>query len=384
MGLGLPFFLVGLAALAVPVVIHLWSKNAQKSIDFGSIRFLRETETKTMRSLLPRQWLLLLLRIVLLVLIVLLLAEPFLDRKPVKYTTIFLVDTDYADLPWFQQWRDTLTESSKAFWLTDDFPSIDKQAVKATSNYWELLSTPPKLEAGKVVVISPLLQRNFQAKRKRLPIDYQWIRLPSDPVETIQLSYQKNDQAFSVMASYDEWSTSYQLQSATAAEPIVITYVIEASADFQEQKNIFEAAFETLNALSLLTIESTAEKENADWVIWLSLEERFPSSNVISVNPQLIQKWKKISNSNVEIASDLSWEDAVNLHLPEKILSLIAPEIDSDQSSDMRSMDENLFVYEVSDWQGEKVEGDASQLIWILLLMVFVVERWWSFKSERR
>jgi hypothetical protein len=384
MGLGLPFFLVGLAALAVPVVIHLWSKNAQKSIDFGSIRFLRETETKTMRSLLPSQWLLLLLRLLLLVLIVIILAEPFTEKKPVKYDTIFLVDTDYADLPWFQQWKDTLSESSKAFWLTDDFPSIDKEAVKATSNYWELLSSPPRLDAEKVIVISPLSQRNFQAKRKRWPMDYQWIRLPSDPVKTIQLSYQKNDQAFSVMASYDEWSTSYQLQPATVAEPIVITYAIEASAEFQDQKNIFKAAFETLKALSPLTIESTIEQENADWVIWLSLEERSPSSNVISINPQLIQKWKKISNSNVEIASDLSWEDAVDIHLPEKILSLMAPEIHLAQAADMRSIDENSFVYEASEWDGEKVKSDASQLVWIILLMVLISERWWSYKSERK
>lgn len=70
-----PIALWGLMALAVPILIHLWSKNKTKEIAFGSIRFLRESSTLQSKKIQLSEIPLLLVRLLILVLVVLLLAK---------------------------------------------------------------------------------------------------------------------------------------------------------------------------------------------------------------------------------------------------------------------------------------------------------------------
>ncbi|MDP6460540.1 MAG: BatA domain-containing protein, partial [Gemmatimonadota bacterium] len=56
-----PWFLLGLAATAVPVVIHLLSRRTARRQDFSTLDFLLELEKRSLRRLRIRRLLLLLL-----------------------------------------------------------------------------------------------------------------------------------------------------------------------------------------------------------------------------------------------------------------------------------------------------------------------------------
>src|SRR5687768_10223660 len=73
----LPFFLAGLAALAVPVAIHLIQREKKQIIAFPSLMFVRRVPYESVRRRKIRHWALLLMRLAALALIVAAFARPF-------------------------------------------------------------------------------------------------------------------------------------------------------------------------------------------------------------------------------------------------------------------------------------------------------------------
>src|SRR6266446_5318564 len=69
--------LFGLAAVAIPPLIHLLSRRRYEVVDWGAMQFLQVSET-TRRRLLIEEVLLMLLRMGLIAILVLALAGPFL------------------------------------------------------------------------------------------------------------------------------------------------------------------------------------------------------------------------------------------------------------------------------------------------------------------
>ena len=75
-----PLFFVGLAALAVPIVIHLIQRERKTVVEFPSLMFVRRIPYQSVRRRRIRNWALLLLRLTALALIVAAFARPFLRR----------------------------------------------------------------------------------------------------------------------------------------------------------------------------------------------------------------------------------------------------------------------------------------------------------------
>src|SRR5918998_4926544 len=75
-----PLFFVGLAALAIPVVIHLIQRERKHVVAFPSLMFVRRIPYQSVRRRRIRHWSLLLLRLAALALIVAAFARPFLRR----------------------------------------------------------------------------------------------------------------------------------------------------------------------------------------------------------------------------------------------------------------------------------------------------------------
>jgi hypothetical protein len=71
-----PLVLLGLAAAAIPVILHLLNRRKLRIVEFSSLRFLKELQHTSLRRLKLRQWLLLLLRTLLIVALVLAFARP--------------------------------------------------------------------------------------------------------------------------------------------------------------------------------------------------------------------------------------------------------------------------------------------------------------------
>ncbi len=75
-----PLFLAGLAALAVPILIHLTHRQRKDAIAFPSLMFVRRIPYRTVRRQRIRHWLLFLMRCAALVLLVAAFSRPLLDR----------------------------------------------------------------------------------------------------------------------------------------------------------------------------------------------------------------------------------------------------------------------------------------------------------------
>ncbi|MEP7118631.1 MAG: BatA domain-containing protein [Acidobacteriota bacterium] len=97
-----PFFLAGLAALAVPVAIHLIQREKKQVIAFPSLMFVRRVPYESVRRRKIRHWALLALRLLALALIVAAFARPFLRAGGVAAMAggarevIVLVDRSYS------------------------------------------------------------------------------------------------------------------------------------------------------------------------------------------------------------------------------------------------------------------------------------------------
>lgn len=70
-----------MAAIAAPIIIHLWNNRHGKKLKIGSIIFLEENSVQRTKRNFISEWFLLLLRCLLLILLALLLAQPFFKKN---------------------------------------------------------------------------------------------------------------------------------------------------------------------------------------------------------------------------------------------------------------------------------------------------------------
>ena len=92
-----PLFLFGLAAAAIPVIIHLFTRRRPKDIPFPSLEFLAEVNQSEIRRLKLKQWLLLLLRALAVAALALAMSRPALKgsvglKGGAATTVVVLVD----------------------------------------------------------------------------------------------------------------------------------------------------------------------------------------------------------------------------------------------------------------------------------------------------
>src|SRR5262245_64850274 len=76
-----PLFLVGLGALAIPVLIHLIQRERKRVVEFPSLMFVRRIPYQSVRRRRIRHWFLLFIRAAAVALIVLAFARPFTQPR---------------------------------------------------------------------------------------------------------------------------------------------------------------------------------------------------------------------------------------------------------------------------------------------------------------
>src|ERR1041385_8023479 len=103
MGFVAPLVLLGLGALALPVLIHLIQRERKRVVEFPSLMFLRKIPYQSVRRRRIRDWSLLLMRLAALTLIVLAFARPFFRRASLAAATqqgaketVVLLDNSYS------------------------------------------------------------------------------------------------------------------------------------------------------------------------------------------------------------------------------------------------------------------------------------------------
>ena len=98
-----PLFFVALAALSIPVLIHLFQREKKQVMRFPSLMFVQRVPYKSIQRRRVHNWLLLLVRLAALTLIVLAFTRPFFERQDLGTATgggarevVVLLDQSYS------------------------------------------------------------------------------------------------------------------------------------------------------------------------------------------------------------------------------------------------------------------------------------------------
>src|SRR5687767_949122 len=76
-----PLFLAGLAALAVPIFVHLINRERKEITEWPSLMFIERIPYRSVRRQKIRNWLLFAIRCLALILLIAAFARPFLQRR---------------------------------------------------------------------------------------------------------------------------------------------------------------------------------------------------------------------------------------------------------------------------------------------------------------
>ena len=109
-----PLFLLGLAGLALPILIHLIQRERKNVVQFPSLMFLRRIPYESVQRRRVRNWLLLMMRLAALALIVLAFARPFFRRTDPAAAgasgareVVLLIDRSYS-MGYADRWQRAL------------------------------------------------------------------------------------------------------------------------------------------------------------------------------------------------------------------------------------------------------------------------------------
>ncbi len=190
LGLLLPAGLLALAAMLVPIVLHLVRQSEQKRVEFAALRWLTVRAQPRRRPRLD-EWLLLLLRLLLLALVALWLAQP-VWLGPQDARPWLLVHPAIAG----SRAPPSSNPDEQRRWLAPGFPSLDQPAPTSTASIGSLLrELDASLPANAAVrALVPAQFDATDAERPALQRKVQWTAVPGitafakmDPQATIRM-----------------------------------------------------------------------------------------------------------------------------------------------------------------------------------------------------
>jgi hypothetical protein len=158
-----PGFLWALAALSIPVIIHLFSFRRYKTIYFSNVRFLKQVKEETASRNNIKHWLVLAARLLALLFLIFAFAQPFIPRQNTnvlagkKYVSVF-VDNSYSmntvsdGLSLFEKARQAAKEIVRNYSETDRFQLLTNDF---SGRQQRLLSKDEFLAQLDAVEISP-------------------------------------------------------------------------------------------------------------------------------------------------------------------------------------------------------------------------------------
>jgi len=157
-----PLFLVGLAGLAIPVLLHLIQKERKNVVHFPSLMFIRRIPYQSVQRRRIRHWLLLALRLAALALLVMAFGRPFLRRADTALAAgsgarevVVLLDRSYS-MGYGGRWQKAIAaaqETINGLQPSDRgtivvFSSNAEVALRSTADRSRLLAVNTRIDAG--------------------------------------------------------------------------------------------------------------------------------------------------------------------------------------------------------------------------------------------
>jgi hypothetical protein len=171
-GLLLPLGLLGLLALAVPLLVHLARRSEAEILDFAALRWLRAAPRPKSRVRFD-EILLLLLRLLLLALLALMLAQPVwrgvVDRRDV------VAVMPGVDMVEARAVVGAAGADVRAVWLAPGFPDFGEVVPDAGAPLSELRAFEAGLEAGtRLTILTPTILQGVDGATPRLGRAVEW------------------------------------------------------------------------------------------------------------------------------------------------------------------------------------------------------------------
>ncbi|MDB5192557.1 MAG: hypothetical protein JWQ96_2120 [Segetibacter sp.] len=361
-----PIWLWGMAAIAVPIVIHLWNVKQGKTLKVGSIAFLTESARAHAKSFRLSELLLLLLRCLLPIVIALLLSNPLweeqvdltkekgwvlIERKSLKEgynkfkpTVDSLVNAGYS-FHYFEKGFATIK-------LEEALKTDQTSSTESPASYWTLLKELNKQVSEKfpVYIFTENSLNRFNGSRPHLAMNLKWDIYPSadtavtwmenafetttDSVRvaiansnangtyyTFQnLSYQTSNEKFDVILEQGKTKVIYKDTLArgfnNTVEVDTSTLKIFIYTDrFTTDANYLQAALNALRDFTKQKIKTTivgnanSIAKNYDWLFWLS-ENDLPIA-LVKNNVFVYEKGKVLNIHSTMLAGGEDGEGSV-------------------------------------------------------------------------
>jgi hypothetical protein len=136
-----PLFLLGLAAVAAPIIVHLVRRTRSQKVEFPSLMFVRQVPQRTIRRRTLHNLLLLLLRTLAFLLLALAFTRPYFgtgsaESERGQRTNVILLDTSFS----MRYGKHFEQAKSRAKALIDETRGNERFALVSFGNSYEVLS----------------------------------------------------------------------------------------------------------------------------------------------------------------------------------------------------------------------------------------------------
>ena len=175
-----PTYLWALFSLAVPLLIHLLNKGDVKTVKVGSVKFLKESDTKQSRKIRLHELFLLFLRMLILGLIILYLAEPRWKTNVQKAALTYLIEPSLASNEAFMAFADSLPQNDMR-WFAENFPELEAEVDRGTvPKYWQLAQRLPEIPSDSIVVFTKGLVKGIKGPIPVVDANVRWVMVEND------------------------------------------------------------------------------------------------------------------------------------------------------------------------------------------------------------
>ncbi len=415
-----PSYLWGLLALAIPILIHLWSRKKVRTIKVGSIQFIAPTKSKESNSIQLNEWWLLLLRCLIISTLVVILAQPHITTTPDKEEVAYLFEPSLlSTADGLARFEQIPLEGRRL--LQEDFPLWETGDVitnkEAVPNYWQLAREMEELAADSIVVFTHAFAKALQGKRPTIKKNITWISVETtrqneqplvaiahkDSLEIINVLSEAQllginkekvairDAALNLAKDSVEIRTNGISRTIAIKEysPIEITIIYNKKHD--AERSYLEAALRAISQFTKreIVITAVSDREKIDTTTIDYLIDLSDNPMMASDTPTLYYRPGEIANSLVvpgpaATTSILTKKLTPKLITEEPLVTQLLTWLNLDQELNIQIGDLDNRVMSLEQLQTinipattmkKEVKSDMSSTFWILLLVLLVSER---------
>ncbi len=402
MALANSFWLWGLSALSVPLIIHLLSRWEGKVIRMGSLRYLQDSNTQQFKSLRLNEIILFILRCLLIITLVLFLCHLRWPKSTSQKWVI--VEEQLQNHPTAVALKDSLlTQGYELHTLSNDF-LLDGKSIG--HSYWSLSEHVQNQGIVDALFLSTAKITAFKGKRSGKSA-LTWITIPNTnadyPIAAIRKS---NDSVTVINARLENENTHYNRNKSVRfpdqslikilndSIPILpddtVQITLVSNPAFSYDKKIMKALLNVIqsNAVRTLIIDETDETTpidpTTDWLIWFS-EKELPTD----IKGSVIQFRQKNNVPLLQQESPSCWlltqrlneETILNSAVSTTLAQIILPENNINQladAKDQRTMPDEMMWAASSDKTAAITTASSISLdhyLILLFLLIWITER---------